>query len=467
MVIEDGGAVETASKTIPILLQTLDLAIYPEGGDLVAGLPNRIYIEGKTPNQKPADMAGIITTSDGKEVVRFRTEHEGRGRFSFTPRKGETYSLRVTEPSGIKTVFPLPAVKESGVIISTTSDITPRQKDVAIRVGATSGGVYTVSLSQRGKEVSFTAMKLAADKLTDVSMTLPKSTDGVLVATVYDAQMNPMAERLLFRQPEQKLNIRVTADRPDFTPGDKVNLRIATTDQSGKPVGAVVGLAVTDSSVLELIDKREQAPSLPVMVMLENDVRDLADAHVYLDENNPRAPLATDLLLGTQGWRRFATVDASKFMAAKGDAARRVLGTRVITEDDRARAAKLYSTFDAIAGMPCLPLRASARAKALAEVQACRRPTAPRSPAPPPARPQEAQAEVAKNVMLKREASASVGEVLADNRVKELPMIGNNVLDLLAVLPGAGAKSQRHGCDGQIQNGKAREWVLPRQLHAG
>src|SRR6185295_7465996 len=36
MVIQDGGALETATKTIPILLQTLDLAIYPEGGDLIA-----------------------------------------------------------------------------------------------------------------------------------------------------------------------------------------------------------------------------------------------------------------------------------------------------------------------------------------------------------------------------------------------------------------------------------------------
>ena len=48
-VIEDGGVVETASKTIPILLQTVDLSIYPEGGDLVAGLPNRVYIEAFTP----------------------------------------------------------------------------------------------------------------------------------------------------------------------------------------------------------------------------------------------------------------------------------------------------------------------------------------------------------------------------------------------------------------------------------
>src|SRR5262249_9715530 len=250
--------------------------------------------EGKTPSQKPADIAGIVTNNDGQEVARFRTEHEGRGRFSFILRKGETYSLHVTEPSGIKTAFPLPAVRESGVVISSTTDVTPKQKDVALRIGASSDGVYRVSLSQRGKEVSFTAVKLVANRLTDVSLTLPKSIDGVIVATVYDPQMKPVAERLVFRQPEHQLNVNVTADQPDFTPGDKVNLHIKTTDEKGNPVGALVGLTVTDSSILEMIDRREQSPNLPVMVMLENDVRDLADAHVYMDETNLKAPLATD-----------------------------------------------------------------------------------------------------------------------------------------------------------------------------
>jgi hypothetical protein len=36
--VEDGGTVETASKTIPILLQTLDMVFYPEGGDAMRGL---------------------------------------------------------------------------------------------------------------------------------------------------------------------------------------------------------------------------------------------------------------------------------------------------------------------------------------------------------------------------------------------------------------------------------------------
>src|ERR1051326_2544719 len=316
MVVQDGGTVETASKTIPILLQTVDLAIYPEGGDLIAALPNRVYIEGRTPAKKPADTAGVIVDAQGKEVSRFRTEHEGRGRFSFIPAKGKTYSLRVTEPAGIKTVFPLPPVKESGAIISSVSDVTPKEVDPVVRVGATAEGTYSVSLTQRGKEFSFKRVSLRAYHTTNVTFTVPKSLDGVIVATVYDSHNTPMAERLLFRQPEHKLKVRITADRTDYVPGDKVTLRVSTTDDAGKPVGAVVGLTVTDSSVLEMIEKREQAPRLPVMVLLENDVRNLSDAHVYLDENNPKAPIATDLLLGTQGWRRFITAGTGSVSGA-------------------------------------------------------------------------------------------------------------------------------------------------------
>src|SRR5262249_34573739 len=123
MIVEDGGTVETATKTIPILLQTLDLAVYPEGGDLIAGLPNRVYLVGRTPPRTPADMAGVVVTAAGKEVPSFHPEHEGRARFSFVPAKGEAFPPPIPHPAGIKTVFALPPVKASGVVISSTSDI--------------------------------------------------------------------------------------------------------------------------------------------------------------------------------------------------------------------------------------------------------------------------------------------------------------------------------------------------------
>ncbi len=154
MVIEDGGIVETASKTIPILLQTVDLSMYPEGGELVAGLPNRVYFEAFTPAKKPADLAGIVVDADGREVARFNSEHEGRGRFEFTPEKDQSYSLKIVEPAGIDTLFSLPEVRAEGVVIRAEKDVYQAGEPVTFRlIGQPYQKGLKVTLSKREAEV--------------------------------------------------------------------------------------------------------------------------------------------------------------------------------------------------------------------------------------------------------------------------------------------------------------------------
>lgn len=340
LVIEDGGVVETASKTIPILLQTVDLTMYPEGGDLVAGLPNRVYFEAFTPYGDPADLAGVVVDDTGRPVAEFRSEHEGRGRFAFTPEPGKKYELRITEPSGIGAAYPLPEVKTTGAVIAAAHDVTPPGAAVQLSVGAAATGEYLVTLRQREQEVARRTLSLEASQVQEVSLDAGQA-DGVLTATVWSAAGQPLAERLVFRQPAKTVHVKLSADKTQYVPGGQAEVTIETTDADGKPISAIVGLTVADESVLEMLDKRDQPPRLPVMVLLENEVKDLADAHVYLDPENPNAPRAVDLLLGVQGWRRFALVDLAKTLEEHGDDARRALALKVVTVHDEVRLGEL------------------------------------------------------------------------------------------------------------------------------
>jgi hypothetical protein len=328
MSIQDGGVVETAAKTIPILLRTVDLVMYPEGGEIAVGLPNRVYLEAKTPAKKPADIACVVVDSNGEEVASFRTQHEGRGRFTFTPALDEKYSLRVVEPAGIATEYPLPAASPTAVVLTAPADVTPASDPVRLGVGVTVERVVSITLSKNETEIAGTRLKVRPGGLAEVVLEPPPTATGVMIATVWDADGKPLAERLVYRRSAETLNVSIETDRPRYVPGGQVEIAVKTTDSDGKPVGAVVGLAVTDDSVLEMIDKREQAPRLPVMVLLEDEVQDLADAHVYLDPDNADAPRALDLLLGTQGWRRFAYVDSAQLIATHGDKAKRLVALR-------------------------------------------------------------------------------------------------------------------------------------------
>jgi len=333
--IEDGGVVETAAKTIPILLQTLDIAFYPEGGDLVAGLAGRVYVEARTPNGKPADLAGRIVDDAGRVVADVRTEHEGRGRFALAPRAGASYRLVVVEPAGISRTFALPEVAASGTVLSTREDAAAAAGPLIVDVASTQRGKLALVLSKREHEIARLAIDGYEGGPIAFALTPPLDADGVLVATVVDEQGTPLAERLVFRKPARRVEVTVRADRASYVPGDTVTLTVETRDENGRPIESIVGLTATDDSVLEMVEKREQAPRLPVMALFESDVRELADAHVYLDSENPAAPRAVDLLLGTQGWRRYAFVDTAEFLRAHGDAARRVMALRVVTERDR------------------------------------------------------------------------------------------------------------------------------------
>ena len=323
-VVRDGGVVETAAKTIPILLQTLDISMYPEGGDLVAGLTNYVYLEARTPARKPADIAGAVLDSDDNEVTTFRTVHEGRGRFAFMPRTGESYRLRIDEPAGIERTFDLPKPASRGVVLHAVHESFDYRWPVVLELASTMEQELDVRLYKREKELTGTTVT-AGTTPAEIRLDVPPGIDGVLTATVFNAAGRPIAERLVFRQAEKVINVSIEADRKRYVPGDKVELTVRTTGADGKPVSTVVGMTVTDETVLEMIDKREQAPRLPVMVFLDNDVRDLADAHVYLDSSNPDSPRAVDLLLGTQGWRRFAVTDLKSFISKYGNDARRVL----------------------------------------------------------------------------------------------------------------------------------------------
>src|SRR5690606_30431423 len=160
-----------------------------------------------------------------------------------------------------------------------------------------------------------------------VSLTPATDIDGVLRATLFDANDKPLAERLVFRRPQRELNIEIVASPEHAVPGDKVELTIRTTTSKGEPVAATVGLTVTDDAVLQMIETRKQAPRLPVMALLENEVDHLDAAHVNLGAA-PMAAAAIDLLLGTQGWRRFSYLNAEEFMRKHGDKAKRALAFR-------------------------------------------------------------------------------------------------------------------------------------------
>lgn len=310
VVIDDGGTQETVAETIPINLGSIDVRFYPEGGQLVPGLENRVYFTARNPLGKPVELGGTLVDSEGFEAARVEAQHDGMGAFSFVPRGDLSYRLKVEKPSGVSGKIDLPfAAPRRPVVLTTGRGIFEPGRPLEFNIRSAEPGLPLVTAAWcRGVLVGHQPL-VTSTGANEVSVPLDPEANGVIRLTVYDYDVSPpepIAERLVWRRPARRLDVRVGPPGKPFKPGDEVQLELHVTDESGKPAAAILGVSVVDDALVSLADG--DTASMATHFRLTSEVEkpdDLEKADFYLSDD-PKAGVALDLLLGTQGWRRFA-----------------------------------------------------------------------------------------------------------------------------------------------------------------
>jgi hypothetical protein len=320
---QDGGTHETLVRPIPVVLKKLFVEFFPEGGDLVAGVMNRVYFTARTTLGKPAELRGRLVGPDGKTITPVLTAHsdhepgvnQGMGVFTFTPQAGKTYEVKIDSPIGIEGHYRLPEIKAEGVVLSVPKGVFTDQMGVVLssmgRERKLLVGAYC-----RGRLLDHQSLTLGANKSGVVRLTPAANVGGVYRVTVFEeragAHLVPVAERLVYRRPVERLNLEVKTEKESYGPGEQVWLNLKAKDENQRQVPAIVLVSAVDLGLLKLADEKT-ARSMPTHFLLTTEVRQPEDLEYADFMLNPKgrvayrlATTALDLLLGTQGWRRFA-----------------------------------------------------------------------------------------------------------------------------------------------------------------
>jgi alpha-2-macroglobulin-like protein len=307
VLVDDGGVTESIQRRIPIVMKTLQLSLFPEGGDLVEGLPGRVYFRARNTLGKPADIKGKVVDDRGTVVAELDSIHDGLGRFELTPAAGRTYKVQITQPSSVTATFDLPTAKPVGCTLRGVSGGGGGADSVRVAAVCSTARTLTVEGALREKKVASGALEVAAGKPALVDIPVGVAGKGAVRVTLFSAEDEPLAERLVFHGGAPDLRVAITADKKTYAPRDRVKLQVKTTDATGKAVQANVGLAVVDDTVLSFAD--DKSARLAAHVYLEpelgiTDADPLEDANYYFSDK-PEAPAAMDALLATRGWRKF------------------------------------------------------------------------------------------------------------------------------------------------------------------
>ncbi|MBK8979037.1 MAG: hypothetical protein IPM29_24335 [Planctomycetes bacterium] len=297
--ITDGGLVETAVQPFVVPTGRIDVRAWPEGGALLAGEENRIYVEVRDPLGRGVAASGALLDAGGERIATVATAGPGLARVAFTPRAGERYELRIDAPTIAR--IALPATEPDAVLLRSLHDLQPGGAPLSMRVAAARGERLLVAAFCRGQLVGQATVEGAGPH--DVAIPLDDRITGVLRVTVFDAAMHPRAERLVRRALDRPLAVDVVAEAATVAPGGTQRVRVVARDADGAPVpGAVLGIAVTDLAPWTRADAER--------VGLADDVALFADAPRPTDlrpllAGGADADRRADLLLGTLGWRRY------------------------------------------------------------------------------------------------------------------------------------------------------------------
>jgi outer membrane protein OmpA-like peptidoglycan-associated protein len=310
VLVDDGGTTESISRRIPIVVKAINLQLRPEGGDLVEEVESRVYFEAQDPYGKPADVEGQVEDERGNLLTQFRSHKNGLGRFTVTPRRDHRYAVVITAPFEARSKHDLPAVRGEGCVLRSYDDLDGQLP--ALRVGVRCSRPRTVTVVAVQREQYFDAARVAVEVGKEAVVHLKArgaraalgTAQGIARVTVFGEQLEPLSERLVYRNRRQRLRIAVKPDRASYGPRDEVKLSLRTTGPDGKPVPAEVALAVVDDTVLAFADDKQGAMISKLLLEPELSGR-VEEPNVYLDLTKRESALALDLLLGTRGWRRF------------------------------------------------------------------------------------------------------------------------------------------------------------------
>jgi hypothetical protein len=304
LLVDAGGTTESIQKRIPILLDRIELTAFPEGGDLVTGLPSRVYVSARDPLGKPADFEGDIVDERGAQVAHVKSFHGGMARFTLTPEKGKSYSLKPRRALAATPPLALPAARPSGCTLRSVDDFRSVEAALKVIVHCTTPQKVLATAVLRERLIARAEGQVSPGAAAEIAIPLPKGTVGAVRLTLFDLAEAPLAERLVYRGLGADLHVSVTPDRASYSPRDKVGLTVKTTDAEGRPVSADVALAVVDDTVLNFAS--DKTGNILAQLYLEPEMpgQTVAEPNFYFSKD-PKAPEALDLVLGTQGWRRF------------------------------------------------------------------------------------------------------------------------------------------------------------------
>ena len=290
-VVDDGLYTHDLNKTISV-------NFYPEGGDLIVGKRCRVAMLAVDDNGNPHKGNGFVMNEKGDVLASVQTDTLGRGCFELVPDTGMlTFQMRNLKKSerGNVQYFSLPQAKTEGCTLCLDA-VSDQMLATLQCTDGICGNMLGYVLMHNGNIIRCDTIK--AVPLLEIEMDRQAMPEGVNQLTVFDSWGRIMAERLFFicPKPNKADSIQVVAKTERLKPCGKVEMELHTYPNANLSFSAMDAHTMTNG----------KQGNMKTWMLLSSDVRGyIHNVDYYFEADDKKHRQDADLLMLTQGWRRY------------------------------------------------------------------------------------------------------------------------------------------------------------------
>ena len=298
------NAEATAASSHKVNDASTSIRFFPEGGNLVANLVNNIAFKATDQNGLPKKVSCILKNDKGETLDTFSSVHDGMGRFSMMPLPGQSYY--VVQQGDEQLRYPLPEAKTKGITLVAGSS----NKGYTFKIEQAAGTPPELRaasiVGQMHHHIVFRQPLNAGNDLLAGIIPAANLPSGILQLTVFNKDDMPLAERLLFLDnKEYKIDGYISPDSVSAEPYQRNRITINLPD-------TIIGhfsISVTDAD----FEPHGRRPSnIFSWFLLQSDIKGYVhNPAFYFQADADSVKDALDLVMMTNGWRRFNWIDVA------------------------------------------------------------------------------------------------------------------------------------------------------------
>lgn len=298
------------SKTIPVLnkdsLQAATkitikpvLEFFPEGGDAIAGVANKIAFKARDQWGRPVNIKGIVAGPDGKLIDSLRTQHDGMGFIMLTPKAGATYTAKWKDEKNVDYTTVLPQPKAEGVALQVLVLPDRRSFFVSTSPGFSEKMDSIHIVGTMFQHLVFQISKATANQSIAGTVPVKDLPYGILNITVFDKNWRPVAERITYINNNSNyiFKTEMEVERWGLSHRARNELKITVPES----VASTLSVSVTDLAI-----GADSSNNILSHLMLTGELKGkINNPAYYFKDTTTARQQKLDLLMLTNGWRRF------------------------------------------------------------------------------------------------------------------------------------------------------------------